>query len=651
MMIHSLVAAILVMMLAASAACRAADIELIGQPCRSFNVLAGRVIAGAEGAAGAERLVLTNMNETSGCELIFIDLKTGKGKTCRAPAGAGAWALNVVPGNRMIVGTFFDGMFMTFDLGAMAFTKTAKFPGEQYIWNLAAGNDGRIYGGTYPGGRLGALDLDSNAVESFDNPAKPNLYLRNVSATPDGRILCQWGMDKITTMLFDPKTKKFAPVPAQLKGIQIGVTWNGYFLSGNTWDGKPGSSLVFKGPDFQAVSPAPFPTPPGKWRIDTYATTAKMLFLRDEKNEVYRFEAGGKTLQRITDFDIRGQLLAGTANGGIAGVRGQDYFVLGPGSTEQHLRPIPVESGPRPSHFLRMDDRNRLWGGPTFGQTLFYMDVNSKKVVNTSQVCDSGGEVYDVCFLNGKTYAAAYSGGDIIEYDPDQPWDQWNNKNPRTLEHLGSKGYIRPVAGIVVGPDHKLYAGWMAHYGTYGGAISITDPADGKTQLIENPLGEQAIAGVASDGRFLYAGTSLSANGLPNKKDESPKFGMIDQATRKVVFSKTFEKAGGVDRLLREPRSGMIAFCVDGKISIFDPSRRAITPTGADVPTATGPRMAWAGEAQLCYAHEKSIVFLDLKTLKAATVAEAPVHIQALTATLDGTVYVACATKVYRVIP
>src|SRR3954462_1737474 len=91
----------------------AADFELLGQPCRSFNVLAGRVITDA---AGKEQLVLTNMNENSGCELIFIDLASGTGKTYRAPAGAGSWALDEVPGKRLIVGTYFDGMFMVFDL-------------------------------------------------------------------------------------------------------------------------------------------------------------------------------------------------------------------------------------------------------------------------------------------------------------------------------------------------------------------------------------------------------------------------------------------------------------------------------------------------------------------------------------------------------
>src|SRR5438876_5007707 len=87
----------------------AAKFENLGQPCRSFNVLASRVV---KDPAGKEWFVLSNTNETSGVELIFIDFAANTGQTFRAPAGQGAWALNQVPGDRLIVGTYYDGKMM-----------------------------------------------------------------------------------------------------------------------------------------------------------------------------------------------------------------------------------------------------------------------------------------------------------------------------------------------------------------------------------------------------------------------------------------------------------------------------------------------------------------------------------------------------------
>src|SRR5215471_12476292 len=79
--------------------------DFLAEPCRAANVLATRLVK----AGGREWFVLANMNEVSHCELIFIDPATNTGQLFRAPAGAGAWALKQVSGNRLIVGTFYDG--------------------------------------------------------------------------------------------------------------------------------------------------------------------------------------------------------------------------------------------------------------------------------------------------------------------------------------------------------------------------------------------------------------------------------------------------------------------------------------------------------------------------------------------------------------
>ena len=63
------------------------------------------------------------------------------------------------------------------------------------------------------------------------------------------------------------------------------------------------------------------------------------------------------------------------------------------------------------------DDRGRVWGGPTFGQTLFYIDAKTGKATNTRTVSDNGGEVYDAAVVDGVCYAASYAGGVDLECD------------------------------------------------------------------------------------------------------------------------------------------------------------------------------------------------------------------------------------------
>lgn len=623
-----------------AASVQGATLEKLGQPCRAKNVLASRLVT--DRSDGRERLVLTNMNEDTGCELIFVDFEKDTGQVYRAPAGSGSWALNEVPGDRLVVGTFYDGVFMVFDLRKMEFVKVAPFPGESYIWNLAMGKDGRIYGGTYNGGKLGALDLNTYAVEDCGAAAPPNLYLRTVSALPDGRILCSYIQEQSTTRVFDPATKKYEQVPKDMDGVTTGLSWNGYFLAG---------SSVFDGKTLAKVDP-PFAVPPadkGSWAFDLRLTNDDAVFFR-QGNTLYRWQKGDADPKALLSINTRsGNYAAYTSKGLLVGLRGQDYFVARPGDKTLNLKPIPVESGPRPTLFLRVDPEGRLWGGPHFGQTLFHMDPKTKKTVNTGCISDHGGEVYDVAFANGKVYAVAYAGGDIIEYDPKQPWDQWNNKNPREVTTIGPKGYIRPIGGIRMGPDGKLYSGWMAKYGAYGGAIAITDPKTGTTELIENPLGEQAVYDVVTDGKLAYIGTSLGGNGLPNKTGESAKFGIVDLGTRKAVFEKVFEGVASVRPLAYDSKSKRVAVSVGGSLRIFDAGKREFVDLQPELPKPSCHSVATPDGGKLYYASANSIVALDLASGRVETVVEASGAVNNVAVGPDGTVYCSIGIDVYAV--
>lgn len=617
------------------------EIVKLGQPCRAKNVLASRLVTDRK--TGKEWFVLSNMNEHSNMELIFIDFERNVANVYRAPAGAGAWGLIEVPGDRLVVSTFYDGNFMVFDLNKMEFVKVASFPGEDYIWTMAIGSDGRVYGGTYPGGKLGALDLNTYEVEDLGAPAKPNLYCRHVSALPDGRLLCNFIQEKTMALIYDPSTKEFSPVPESMKDIGYGISWNGYFLSG---------AKVFDGKTLEAVTP-PFPVPPpdkGGWVISTTATTDDVLVL-SQGSTIYVYRKGEKSLERFADVERRGSGIAAvTRDGRMLGVRGQDYFVLKKGDRRLNLRQIPAESSPRETHFLRLDDRNRLWGGPTFGQTLWWMDLLTGRTVNTSTVCNSGGEVYDVAFRNGETYAVAYAGGDIIRYNADKPWNQWDNVNPKTIASVGPRGYIRPIAGAVFGPDGKLYSGWMASYGKYGGAIAITDPETGETDLIENPLGEQAIAGIAPDERFIYAGTSIGGNGLPNKANEWASFGVIHRATKKVVFKRTFDKVRTIRVLGYDPESKRVVLATDGTLKLFDRVKRVFLDLPADTPELSSHSTSMR-DGILVYGSDQYIVKLDVRKAEFTRLVEGPGKISNVAAAPDGTVYFSSGVDVYAFKP
>ncbi len=608
----------------------------LGQPCRAKQVLGGTVVRDRD--TGRELLALTNMNEVTGCELILIDVDNGRGEVVRAPAGAGSWNVREVSGDRLVIGTFYDGTFLIFDLKTKRFVHHVRFAKEEYLWNTTLGPDGRLYAGTYPGGRLGALDLQTYAVEDCGAPAVPNLYLNYVSATPDSRLLCTFSTANPTQKLYDPATKQWSDLPESLKGVTVGTVFDGQFLAGGR---------VFAGKEFTPVSPT-FPTPGEGWQVETALTTADTLFLRLNQT-IFRYRRGDADLQKLCDVDLRGgRYLAATSDGDLLGIRGQDYFRIRPGATELELKPIPTESGPRNLLFLRVDSRGRIWSGPPFGQTLSVLDRGSGQFTNTRTICDAGGEVYDVAFRGDTVYAVTYSGGDIVAYDPQASWDQWNGQNPKTIASVGSAGYIRPVGGALLGPSDKLYSGWMAKYGVYGGAIAITDPASGKTELIENPLAEQAISGLATDGQLLYVGTDRSANGLPNKPNDSARFGVVDPSTKKVVVQYTFSNATQVSGIAFDAKTDIVALAVDGTIHRFD-SQSPDTPVPEkDAPSLGSRTIVAPGNGTLYYGSGKDIVGLNLTTGHAQTLATLPNRVQHIAVDQDGTLFAASGPDVYQ---
>lgn len=612
-----------------------ASLEPVGQPCRAKNVLAGCVVT--DRATGREQFVVSNSSEEAGLELIFIDIDANTGRVFRAPDGQGSWCIREVPGDRLVISTYYDGKFLVFDLNTMQFTRAALVPGEQYIWNVAIGRDsGRMYGGTYPGGKLAALDLNTYDVEVCGAPAAPNMYLRNVYSTEDGRIICNFGTEAPVTLVYDPAAKTFSPVPDALKGA-AGFVWQDHLITGQN---------AFKG--LQIVDPYPFPHPDtakGGWSLLPDACRADMLTYQ-QGNAFYTCRKGDEAVTAFAEVVLRGgRILAADGQGRLLGIRGQDYFVLKQGDRDLALRPLPVESAPRPLMFLKSDPKGRLWSGPHFGQTLCWLDPESKEFGNTACVCDSGGEIFDVAFAEDSLFAVSYAGGDITRYDPRQPWDQWNNKNPRSLVHLADRGFIRPVAGIHLALDGKLYSGWMGKYGVYAGAIAITNMESGETELIKNPLGEKTVCGLCVDEAHIYASTSLSANGLPAKSNDTPSFGVFDIKTRNKLDERVFE--GSHDVRIYGKIGDVVIASSSGRLHCFDAAKSEWLAVPDNLPRLTSHNALPQGRT-LWYGSDKSLIRLDLDTWKFDTIAETPGTLGNVAITPDGAVYVSSGSTVYR---
>ncbi|MDG0813549.1 NHL repeat-containing protein [Cohnella rhizosphaerae] len=273
-------------------------------------------------------------------------------------------------------------------------------------------------------------------------------------------------------------------------------------------------------------------------------------------------------------------------DGRLASFRGQDYFIVDKPSNPQDydtpqpiaLAQIPAKAPVTEIFTLVEDPKGRIWGASGFGQTIFRFDPATGEYWNSSSVCNEGGEVYGMVFVGDRLFTASYVGGDHTVYDPDQPWDQLNNVNPRTLRSVGPR-LIRPEGRSVRGPDGGIWTGWSANYGVYGGGLSRVDTETLEVENWYDPIPERAIASVAADDQYVYFTTHSGTSGLSTRHDIpwqlgiwEPGKGLIDQYDYPASPNDTYGIAAS---------QGKVAFAAGVEIHIFDVAERKVVHTVA----------------------------------------------------------------------
>lgn len=578
------------------------------EPCRNFCILG--VTSLLDPKDGREKLVLSNFAAGAVGNLVFIDTESGAGESVPLPGDSGAWALLPL-GDRLLVGTCPDyGYLHSLDLRTRQWAKPLRVELEKYIWNLALGSDGFVYGGTYPGCVLLRYDPDRHELVSVGRASdnERNLYSRYVHAGPHGRIFISGGFDKPFLNVWNIETETFDRFGEP--GEAVEAVTESYVCT------KIAGSLRFY--DAKTLQP-----------VEGAVAEAWSAAL-EEKEIVVK--------DRLRVRYIR------LLDGSRAGVKGQDYFIQRPGTSEPVFRPIPTPAPATRIHTVIADAQGVLWGSSGFGQTIFRYDPKDESFWNSGAVCDAGGEVYGMAFVGDELFMTAYAGGDHIVYRPSEPWDQYGNVNPRTLRSVGPE-LIRPHGKSVVGPDGGIWTGWTANYGVYGGGLSRIDPVTKEVQSWYDPVPGQPIESLAADESRLYFTTGTGGNGLP-ARDEPCHFAVWEPKGR-ISFLHRFESGEKPGALLA--LQSRVWVRVDHDLAVFDPQTMAFVhriPLGEACTCllALGPdRIAAFGE--------KTLHLVDTRRMTAEAVGSLPGHVTTAARTPDGTIYFNCyGTKLYRLV-
>lgn len=170
-------------------------------------------------------------------------------------------------------------------------------------------------------------------------------------------------------------------------------------------------------------------------------------------------------------------------------------------------------------------------------------------------------------------YFGTYTRAEFYVYNTTLPWSL-EKGNPKKIGQI--KGQDRPFGGVNVREHHQLYFGTVPGYGLLGGALAAYDVKEGKMTPYFNVMPNSSIVSLVYSNSLVIGGTSIWGGlGAVPIATEASLFGW--DPVRKV---KTFElvpvpEAKAITGLMNGP-DGMVWGMADGVWFVFDPVSKTV---------------------------------------------------------------------------
>lgn len=624
-------------------------VEYLGQPCRNFGIRDCGYIP-CDPYDGHEKYVLssTGTQNLSG-HIIFIDTQTLEGEDFLMPGDVSCYAMSFLPeSEQFVVGTCgYFGYVHVLDLRSRTWKKPLNIAGEDWLWSSTVGGDGKVYYGTYPGCKLLCYDPAEHTLTDLGKFAKnpSNLYARDIFTLPDGNILISIGKNSNETHRYDIKTGSFT----QLFGDGFHVETVG---EGMIYGTRNGQHCFYDANTLEELCP-PMEKPCLDGLTDLRVIKKVQSLIDPPYKHLFPYDYGSgmKTLK----------------DGRTIGYFQQQYFIIEKdeqGEDKITFRDIPVQAPPMTIHNMAADPEGTLWYAANFGQTMGCYNPKTDAYWNSRPIAQAGGEPYGIVPYKGKIYFTCYVGGDHIVYDPKQPWNQFEDVNPKNLGSVAPL-MIRPESGSVMGSDKRIWTGWCAKYGAYGGGISRLDPETGKLDYWFDLVPEQCIGHIAAGRKHIYALSHWMANGMVCRQNDA--FTLLKLDTEgNILWRKKFEKDQGLEHItvaggrvfmgMRDKPSGFARIYVyedadnDDALELVD-----ILTMGELGEKGKYEREVYAvrglhkfDDRRLLIQIDKKIHVLDTQTLQILETVEIPMFAEKMAVAPEGMVYVSSDAELFR---
>lgn len=485
----------------------------------------------------------------------------------------GAWGVTVATDGSFYAGgggghlyRYVPGSEKAEDLGLALGTET-------YIWDLVAGDNGAIYGASYPGCRVFSYSPRDGFSDVGKGPiVKDENYVRSLD--------------------YDKGTKK----------IYAGIASHAHLIELDTKTGKKTELLPEKYRDQEAVYDLRLikDLKDGDRLLATVTNIGKTLIYNLKTNEIehevdqINVRATTKSLTNDNVYYGAGSDLfswqlspAGQVPkkmvkaGAILALKWNSADELYIFNRNAQLIKYNIRTGKSVSESFTIPPQpisinataygpdGRIWtSGYLTGSNAAY-DPSTGKSEQYRGLAQTEG----VTLQGPNIYFGIYPHGRLFVYDTQKPWNL-GDKNPKMIGKVS--GQSRFFAGVSVEDQNKMFFGSVPEYGLLGGALVEYDTKTEELVTYKDVLPKLSIVSLAYANGTIVGGTSVWGGlGIQPAIDEAKLFGWNPVEKKKVFEIVPVTGAKAITSLINGP-DGNIWGIADGVLFIFNPVSQQI---------------------------------------------------------------------------
>ncbi|SDS39738.1 SMP-30/gluconolactonase/LRE family protein [Actinopolymorpha singaporensis] len=505
--------------------------------------------------------------------LAEYDLDTGRVvANHELTTGLGGW------GTVSVGGFVYAGMYSVADIHRLnlatgAVERLGRLGNEQFAFDLTASPAGKIYAGTFPGGKVYEIDPTGSGGPVIRDlgQAVPGLqYVRCVAAGPDGTVYAGTGTSARLVAIDPVSGARTDILPASLHSesfvYDVAVS-SDHVVAGT----EPHGQLAV----IDRTNPANNRTViTGERTIDAITIDGHTAyFTARPSGALYAYRLDNGTLTRlavpVAAEETRGVFVRdGVVHGASGAGLWWTYDVADGEVNVVDLVDVGLQNGPEPPQSVSYSGdggAGQVLVGGNFG--LQVHDLGRK----TSRRVRVDGEAKSMTPVRDRTVMAIYPGALVDAYD----------HQSAKVARIGEIGGLanRPRSMRLHPPGRLLLIGVRNEYGVPGGALAVVDVRSGTIDRYDDLVAGQAVAAVASHRDLAFLGTEIAVDGAPPVAKEAVLAG-FDLTTRQVAWTwKAVPGATGYVSLVHH-HGLLYGVTAQGVLLVADPVARTVVGSG-----------------------------------------------------------------------